>query len=198
MKKFAVNDEVMFISEDGLAELGRVGKITNIHELKNGDIAIVEFSDGLEKIPLENLVKVKREPVEEPKDEKTEEKAETEEIPEGARKISKDEMTAALVKITSPDYIESSLKLGFKSMFFGLTAVMVGTRIIDELYGDKDTIVITREDLEKTLRNGLDLKKLSEGVGGRMDAVRLVPVGITCALVLKHLIPELFGESENA
>lgn len=198
MKKFAVNDEVMFISEDGLAELGRVGKITNIHELKNGDIAIVEFADGLEKIPLENLVKVKREPVEEPKDEKTEEKAETEEIPEGARKISKNEMTAALVKITSPDYLESNLKLSGTSVFFGLTAVMVGHRIIDELYENEDTVVITREDLMKILKDGLGLKKLSEDVGGRMDAARLAPVGITCAIVLKRLIPELFGETENA
>ena len=197
MKKIAVNDEVMFISENGSAELGRVGKITNIHELKNGDIAIVEFADGLEKIPLENLVKVKREPVEEPKDEKTEEKTETE-IPEGARKISKNEMTAALVKITSPDYLKSNLKVSGTSVFFGLTAVMVGHRIIDELYGDKDTVVITREDLMRILKDGLTLKKLSEDVGGRMDAACLTPVGITCAIVLKRLIPELFGESENA
>lgn len=196
MKKFAVNDEVMFISEDGLAELGRVGKITNIHELKNGDIAIVEFADGLEKIPLENLVKVKREPVEDPKDEKTEEKAETEEIPVGARKISRDEMSEVLVKITLPDYIEKNL--GKSSVLMGLAVVLVGTRIICELYGDKDTIVITREDLEKALIDGLSMEKLSKDVGDQMDIVRLAPIGIACALVLKNLIPELFGESENA
>lgn len=188
-----VNDEVKVVSNNGgdsAMMIGCTGKVIRLYDLFT-PIAIVKFNNGITaKIPVNDLIKVDTQVNQENK------------IPEGAKRITKDEMRAALMTVTSPDHMVGSRGGKVDPMELisgGLACMLTGSRIIEELYEDKDEIVITEDQFIQALVKGTTVEKLSQDVGGRMDPIALMPIGLLCALVLKGMIPIIFGDgSSNA
>lgn len=170
------------------SETDKVGEVVNIHKLSIDDIAIVKFQDETVKVPISALVKV----------ESQEKKVVEEDLPEGAKRITKVEMFDALRVATDPSRFSDSDKA--ERMFFAyMGAVLTGTRIIAELYGDNDEIIILKVEFLEAIVRGVSVDKLSSDVDGQMTASQLMPISLLYMLLLKKMVPILFDDgSENA
>lgn len=155
-------------------------------------IAIVRFESGqVIKIPVDFLAEVEQ------KNENQETK-----IPEGAKRISKQEFLDAVMTVTSLDQIAGS-RSGevdpMKLLFGGMTIVIVGTHIKEELYQDKEEIFLTEDQLKDALCKGCSPDKVAASVDNKMNIAKVLPISMLSLLVLKGIIPILFGDgSENA
>ncbi|MGN0335635.1 MAG: hypothetical protein ACI4DV_08250 [Lachnospiraceae bacterium] len=110
------------------------GKVTRLY----GDMgtAIVRFESGqVAKIPVDLLKEI------ELKNENQEPK-----IPEGAKRITKDEFMKYLSDVITPDNIVD--KFGpEKAMVVGMSVFIGGMKLLDRLYKESEVIVISRDQL---------------------------------------------------
>ncbi len=171
------------------SEKDSVGEVVNIHKLSVDDIAIVNVDGEMIKVPISALEK------EAPKTDTVEE------LPEGAKRITLEETFEALQTAIDPETVlgEKGKDYPEKTMMVSLSCMMTGSHIISDLFGDNDEIVITKEGFMSAIAKGVSLEKLKNDTDGEMSDVSLMIIGMINALVLKRMIPILFGDnSENA
>lgn len=170
------------------AGLTGTGKVVRVYS--DLDIAIVRFENGqVVKIPVDYLVEVEQ------KNENQETK-----IPEGAKRISKHEFLDAVMTVTSPDQIVGS-RSGevdpMKLLFGGMTVVIVGTHIMEELYQDEEEIFLTEDQLKDALGKGCSPDKVAASIDNKMNIAQVFPISMLSLLVLKGIIPILFGDGSD-
>lgn len=155
---------------------GRVGKVVNTYP--EIDVAVVSFEDNgdIGKVSLSALVEIT------PQESKI--VGVKVEIPEGAKKISRNEFLEAIAQVTKPDKIIE--KVGEeKSMYVGLAAVMGGVKLTERLFGEDEIIVIDKERL------------IHEIAGSVADEdPKFMIVGLMNGIILRGVVDILFG-AEN-
>ena len=132
-----VNDEVKVVSNNGgdsAMMIGYTGKVIRLYDLIT-PIAIVKFNNGITaKIPVNDLIKVETQVNQENK------------IPEGAKRITKDEFMKYLSDVTTPDNIVDMFGPE-KAMVVGMSVFIGGMKLLDRLYKESEVIVISRDQL---------------------------------------------------
>ncbi len=109
------------------------GKVVRLYEAMG--IAIVRFDNGqVVKIPVDLLEEI------ELKNENQEPK-----IPEGAKRITKDEFMKLIYSVTSSDSIVD--KFGLEKDIVGMSVFIGGMKLLERLFKDIEVIVITRDQL---------------------------------------------------
>lgn len=129
------NSVVKVVSENPFfCGLTGTGKVVRLYEAMG--IAIIRFDNGqVAKIPVDLLKEI------ELKNENQEPK-----IPEGAKRITKDEFMKYLSDVTTPDNIVD--KFGpEKGMVVGMSVFIGGMKLLERLFKDTEVIVITRDQL---------------------------------------------------
>lgn len=155
---------------------GRVGKVCSI--FPEIDTAVVSFDDNgdVGKVSLSALVEIV------PQESKI--VGVKVEIPEGAKKISRDEFLEAIAQVTKPDKIAE--KVGDdKSLYVGLAAVMGGVKLTERLFGEDEIIVIDKERL---------IREIAGSVAD--EDPKFMIVGLMNGLILRGVVDILFG-AEN-
>lgn len=178
-----VNDQVKVVSG---SMAGHIGKVIRIYALVV-PVAIVEFSDRTLKIPVEFLEKVEPQENQEAKNE----------IPEGAKRITKEEFFTALQKITSPEAIFSGESVDpFHAMIEGVSALLFGHKVAKILFEDKDAVILTENDLVGALWNTCDPVAVVKEGDRKQSAFDALLMSVSSVIVLRDLVEILFGESE--
>ncbi len=171
------------------SEKDSVGEVVNIHKLSVDDIAIVNVDGEMIKVPISALEK------EAPKTDTVEE------LPEGAKRITFEETFEALQTAIDPNTVlgEKGKDDSEKTALISMSCMLTGSKIISDLFGDNDEIVITKAQFMTAIADAVKLENLRKDVNGEMSDVSLMIIGLTNAFVLKKMIPILFGDgSENA
>lgn len=155
----------------------KTGKVVKIHDFAG--IAIIHFDNngGVGKVSLSILEDTQAE------------------IPEGAKQITKDEFRNAIQKITSPEAIFSDDRVDHsQALIDGLSAIMFGIKMERILFEDKDSVILTENDLVGTLWNACSPL---EEINNKASALEGLYMSVASVIVLKDLVTILFDESEN-
>lgn len=166
----------------GLHE-GRTGKIDRIYN--DLAVAIVSFDDTGEvgKVGLACMVEILAEEKQEPK---------IEFMPEGAKKISRDEFNDAVSVVTRPDNGE------FTDFLRNMSAMIIAHNIADIIFKDEDVVVMTEDELSITLWDLCNPKIIKPPVGKEMSVSQCVVISLSTVSILLDIIPIIFDGSENA
>ena len=179
-----VNDRVKVVS--GSMD-GCTGKVIRIHDFIV-PVAIVEFDGCTAKIQVKDLEKVEPQENQEAKNG----------IPEGAKRITKDEYRDALQKITSPEAIFSGGSADpTHALIEGLSAIVFGRKVEKILFKDKDAVILTEDDLVGVLWNACDPVAMVKEVNLKQSALGALLMSVSSVIVLRDLVTILFGVSEN-
>lgn len=139
------------------------------------EIAIVSFDNGcVGKIHFSNLVKVETEP--------------EENIPEGAKFITREAYNKALKKIT--DASDS------KDIIATLLGVVVGNMISDKIFNDSEVVAMTKNQFIERLWSECSPVSISKFVNEETLIETDIYRSVTAIIVLKPMIDILFDESE--
>jgi hypothetical protein len=159
----------------------RAGKVVRVYDDLIIPVAIVEFSETLTaKIPIVYLIEIKeqaKEPVKEP------------EIPEGAKRITRNDFTQAITDATCPAFNGE-----FSDLIGSMSASIVGMEMTDNLFKDQDVIIMTEDQLVAALWDGCSPVNVDESVGSRMGLYKSLTVSITAIMKLRKLVEILFSE----
>lgn len=177
-----VNDRVKVMACEGYLDLfkDRTGKVTRIFETLSVPIAIVELEDdngSTIKVPVNNLVKVKPQ--------------ETEDVPEGAKLITKEAFDCAIVESTSGFAAKNG------DVMRGISGLIVGADIGKKLFGSQDSVVMTKDEFIVALWDGCSPVNVRESVAGKMTLDQSLPVAITAIAAMRTLANILFDESDH-
>lgn len=161
---------------------GRTGKVNRIYN--DLAIAIVTFDDTGEvgKVGLSSMVEILAEEKPAPK---------IEFMPEGAKKISRDEFNDAIRVVTLPDNGEHTDFLRY------MTAMIIGLKIADTIFKDEDVVVMTKDELIVTLWDLCNPKIVNEPVGKEMPISKWATISLSTVVILLDIIPIIFDGSEN-
>lgn len=195
MSRIRENLRVVVIGENNNIEKGTV---RNVHcEVR---LAIVEMDDGsFKKVSFDRIGvdesrndKVSTEP-EKIQEEKTQSQ-------DGAKVITKDQFIEAVHYVTSPVGM-----LGDKPgevdpmivMIKGMSVFIVGMKISEKLFQDKEEIEITKDQLKKVIEENTSPTEIAKTTDGKMSVSEVLPVSMLSMLVLHGLIDILFDDSKN-
>ena len=156
---------------------GKAGKVVKVHEY--ADIAVVSFDDNgdVGKVSLSALVEVQ------PQESRiVDVKIE---IPEGAKKISRAEFMDAITQVTKPDKIVERLGAE-KGMLAGLSALVMGMKLPERLFGEDEIIVITRDQL---------FQEIAATVAD--EDPKFMIVAFACSLILRDIADILFTDGSD-
>lgn len=171
------------------------GTVLRVHE--ELDLAIVQTEDGsIHKIKRDRLSiteKVREVPNEEPKEEPKPESN------EDVKVITKEAFNDAVISAT--DYkrlmnlfdIEDPLLASLKSN----SAVAVLHSIRGDLFGDKNEIEISKEELRNAIKVGNSPTSIVKSVDGSMNIFDAFRISMENLSVITTIPDILFGESEN-
>lgn len=116
--------------------MGETGEVVQVYDFLV-PMAVVKFENGVTaKVEVSNLRKVEAQENAEPKSE----------IPEGAKRITKDEFMDAISQVTKPDKIVKKVGAD-KGMLVGIAALVSGIKLAEKLFKDTEVIVITKDQL---------------------------------------------------
>jgi ribosomal protein L24 len=182
--KVKVNDTVKVVSGN---KIGRIGKVIRIYDFISCT-AVVEFDDGLAKFPVEVLEKVEPQENQEAKNE----------IPEGAKRISKEVFDAAIDEVVNLENMFNNV--GDYSMF-DLVEVMSAKVVVDMLrenmFKDQDVVVMTEDQFVAALWTGCSPVSLSKSVDNKMTARKCMDISIPSIVRLRKIVAIIFDESDN-
>lgn len=189
MSKFKTDMRVVVIDENNEV---RKGVINTVYE--DIEIAIVKFDDGnVEKVHFSYLGI-------EPDTKVQENQAFKTESQEGAKIISKDRFIEAVQYVTSPEGMLGD-KVGeidpMSVMIKGMAVMLVGMRISEKLFQDKEEIEITKDQLSDVIEENTCPTEISKSIDGKMSVSQVLPISLLSALVLMKLINIFFDDSEN-
>lgn len=152
---------------------GKTGKVVKIHDY--AEIAVVSFDDNgdLGKVLLSELVEIQ------PQESRIVDVRI--EIPEGAKKISREEFMEAIDQVTKPDKIIE--KVGAEMGFLVGMNVMIGAlKLAERLFEESEIIIITKDQLFHAIAE----------IAADEDPKFMI-VGLTNALILRGVVDILFG-----
>lgn len=173
------NDRVQVVGDIFNDEVGTVESVYD-----SLGVAIVNFDEGVAKVPLSCLVKIKSQ--------------ESAEIPEGAKRITKAEFMGALQKITSPEAIFSGKSVDpIHALTDGLSAILFGYKAASIIFEDKDVAILTEDDLVGALWDACDPAVMFEETFRKQSAFICLLMSVSGVIVLRDLVTILFGEPEN-
>ena len=118
------------------------------------------------------------------------------EIPEGAKKISRDDFDAALDKITDPDRL-TDIDSFMTSFIMVTTAKVLGVSIGEKIFKDADVVVMTEGDFIRALWDGCSPSEVVNSTNGRFPVNKTPNICVSGFIGLEPIIRILFGESEN-
>lgn len=156
---------------------GKTGKVVKVHDY--ADIAVVSFDDNgdLGKVSLSALVEVQPQT-----DQIVDVKIE---IPEGAKKISRAEFMDAITQVTKPDKIVERLGAE-KGILASLSALIMGMKLLDRMFGENDIIVITKDQL---------FHEIAAAVADEDPQFMLV--AFACSLILRDIADIIFTDGSD-
>ena len=190
MKKFNIGDTVAMIKDGAIVE----GVVKKIIDVVNPPIMAVDFDGSIEKVHANTVMLVQKS---ETKDEtESEEKTETNEARPSVIRCPKERYLEALKNATDSDVIfADDSEDGAMAFAKGMTALMIGIKISEVLFGDKNEIDLDKYMLLWEIVNELTPSKLAEQatVGRAGDFTSLSGALID---IFMNLITELFG-AEN-
>ena len=186
--KFEIGDRVSTIIDNQMFE----GYIKGLHLELPIPIAIIEFDDGTyAKVNIDNII---------PEHKDQEKQAVKNESQEGAKVITKDRFIEAVNHVTSPEGILGD-KVGevdpMVVMLKSMSVAIVGLKISEKLFQDKEEIEITKDQLKDTIRDNTNPVEIAKTTDGKMSTVQALPIATLSTLVLMKLINILFDDSEN-
>jgi ribosomal protein L24 len=160
---------------------GRTGKVARLYpDLNTATVAI----DGVNR-----LVKIRMDALEEVNVKI--------EIPEGAKRITKEEFITALQKVVSPEEIFSGSSNPLFAMLEGLAATMLGHKMVKTLFKDEDAVILTEDDLVGALWNTCDPVAIAkEGVDNH-SAFDVMLISTSSVITLRDLVTILFGAEDG-
>lgn len=182
--------EIGFVSEFR----GQTGVVERVYELSHGGgVAVVKLdSGGTLKVRVDDLVKVKQPKPAEPI------KPVEPEIPEGAKKIFKDDVKAFVVSLVDPSkLIFSDGGSGIRDLIHMLTLRVVGDKVIEKIFIGQDAVVMSADELVSALWDACNPVFLSDMIDKKMSAARCREVALASFMELSEIVPTIFDESEN-
>lgn len=188
-------DTVMIIAEVGfLSEFkGQKGVVSRVYPVSRDEgVAVVNMDSGETlKVRFDDLVKITvvetkpAEPVEP-------------EIPEGAKRILKDDVKAFIVSLVDPSkLIFSEGGSGVRDLIRMLTVRIVCDMVVEKIFTDQDAVVMTEEEFISALWNACNPIAMSESIDKKMSPRRCREVALTSFMKLSEIVPTIFGESEE-
>lgn len=155
---------------------GKTGKVVKVHEYV--DTAIVSFDDNgdVGKVSLSALVEVQPQA-----DRIVDVKIE---IPEGAKKISRDEFMEAIAQVTRPGKLVERLGAD-RAMFAGLSTLALGLRVIERMFGEDEVIVITKDQLFSEIAATMSSEKPEH-----------MMITLACGLILRDIADIIFTDED--
>lgn len=162
---------------------GKVGTVKSVYNSLG--MAVVKFDEGVAKVPLSCLVKIKSQENAEPKTE----------IPEGAKKISRADFEVAL--IDSSQYMASRVSSHPLTAVIGSSiGTIVGANIADKIFKDQDVVVMTEDQFVAELWVNCNPKAVGEMIGNLMNLGNNMDVAIAAIMNLRK-IPGILFEADN-
>lgn len=165
---------------------GETGKVSRV--CADGAAAIVVFTNGdMGKVYQSEIVEIGPQA-----DQVVDVKIE---IPEGAKKISRDDFDAALAEITSPEKMLASSSDPLTALTRLMTAEIVGRSVRDKIIEDQ-VVVITKEGFISALWSACTPVEVAKTLDNKVSGDKAVKVAITALITLEPIVGILFG-AEN-
>lgn len=166
-----------------VAANGKTGVIISSYNFTPDNIAIVRLDDNeTVKIRMEDLIKL---------DDQTEQDPE---IPEGARVISREEFSNAIVEVTKPENHPGGINVDNpeSSLLGTMIGAVVGMRLAEKVFKDDNVVALTEDQLVKIIWDGCS----PENTSGIIDAGMIV--SIAAIMTLQNLVKVFFpSDSEG-
>lgn len=194
--KFEIGDRVLTIIDSKMYK----GTIERLHLDLPRPVAIIDLDDGTKgKFYITNIIpepKESKEVKEEP-EKVQEEKTESQ---DGAKVITREAFNNAVNYVTSSEGMLDGKDIDldpFSLMIIGMTVMIVGMKIGDDLYQDKKEIEITKDQLKDVIKEKTNPRKVAEYVDNKMSIVDVFPISMLSALLLLKAVYILFDDSKN-
>jgi hypothetical protein len=158
---------------------GKVGTVRSVYNALG--TAIVNFDEGVAKVPLSCLVKIKSQ--------------ENAEIQEGAKRLAKDEYYTTLQYLTGPETISSKNPIG--DITVNTAAMLVGVNVGKKIFNDQDTVIMTEDQFIAILWDGFSPANICETSGGVLSERESMGVSIATITRVRKLVDILFGGSDD-
>lgn len=191
--KFEIGDRVLTIIDSKMYK----GTIKRLHLDLPRPVAIIDLDDGRKvKAYITDIIPEPKEVKEEP-EKVQEEKTESQ---DGAKVITKDQFIEAVHHVTSPEGMLGD-KVGeidpMNVVIKGMTVFIVGMRISEKLFQDKEEIEITKDQLKDAIKENSDPVEIAKTTGDKMSISQVLPISMLSMLVLHKLIAIFFDDSKN-
>lgn len=187
--KIHESDTVKIVAEFGFISQfrGDTGVVDRIYP--DVGVAVVKLDSGeILKVKIDDLIKVTIDPP----------KPAEPEIPEGAKKILKADVTAFVVSLVDPSkLIFSEGGNGISDLVHMLTVRVVGDKVVEKIFKDQDAVVMTEEELISALWDACSPVSVAEIVDKKMSPRRCREVALAAYMELSEVVSIVFGESEN-
>ena len=159
------------------AYVGNTGKVMTVHDFLG--VAIVSFDDGnVGKCFFSELI----------------EEVPAEEIPEGAKKISREDFNNALDKITNPKNISAEDPIDRMALLVrGITTKIIGENIAKSLFEDNTFVTMTESQFVDALWDSCNPNVVKEPVGKEMPLSHVAVVASTVVEQIMKIVPIIFG-----
>lgn len=166
---------------------GETGKVSRV--CADGAAAIVVFTNGdMGKVYQSEIVEIEPQA-----DRIVDVKIE---IPEGAKKISRDDFDAALAEVTSPEKMFRPESDSLAALTRLMTAQIVGRSVRDKIIEDQD-VVITREGFISALWSACTPVEVAKTLDNKVSDDKAVKIAITALITLEPIIGILFGAEDG-
>lgn len=195
MSKIRENLRVVVIGENNEIRKGTVKSVCP--EIR---VAVVKMDDGnMEKVPYDciSVDESRNENVSSEPEKVQEEKTESQ---DGAKVITREAFNNAVNYVTSPEGMLNGKDIDvdpFSLMIKGMTVMIIGMKIGDDLYKDKKEIEITKDQLKDVIKEKTNPRKVAEYVDNKMSVADVFPIAMLSSLLLMKAVTILFDDSEN-
>ena len=186
MSIFKEGTKVSVVGDDHII---RTGTIRSVYETLG--IAIVIMDDGnVEKVSFNRMGIV-------PETETQRDQDDNNEPREDVKVISRKYFSEVLLEVNDPEKI-SSMGYPGNALTVSLTLGLLGFKLVNDIFGDRDVIKISREQLANAIVEFCRPSALSESINDQMPISKIIPIAMMTGIVFSDVVGILFGECENA
>ncbi len=172
------------------------GEIQSVYD----DVAVVKLDNGEVKKCSVNKIAILNESEtlteEQPEEPDKESIKDTSE--DGAKVITKNQFMDKVMYVVSPEYLIEERKLNVDPssvIMKGLAVLCVGGNISEKLFGDKEEIEITKNELKNVIRENCNPVEIAKSINNEMSVASVFPIAVLSTFLLLEVVDKLFEDN---
>ena len=164
------------------AYAGETGKVVSVYEII-GTVTVALEDGRFVKASMSEIVEVLPQ--------------ESNEIPEGAKRITPEIVKNAIAEVVSPERIFASDEESETKFLRGISTMIVGENFRKKLFNDEDVLILTEDQFIAEMWRLCSPASVAETVGGQMSDMACTSIALAACAILRDIVPIIFDEPDN-